>query len=190
MYKLLLAAGATALLIVSGCQRGLPVDAADKAMLLRAADLAEFGYGLADTERFETFDKTRYFDGSFDITYEFETPDSEEDNPMYLNVTATFEKNPADALVSYGAMKTSMKFGLKANGIEARELPNAFKYGDSSELNILEKDGNPIGNLYAVRKGARVYTIVMSGLYFDDAEVWKDVVDEKLEKFAAHKPSK
>jgi hypothetical protein len=190
MYKLVTALGGIALLMLAGCQRGLPVDEADKAILLRADDLKEFGYGLEDTKRFETFEKTRYFDGSFDITYEFETPDSEEENPLYLNVTATFEMNPADALVSYGAMKTSMKYAMKATGVEVRELAGPVEFGDASELYLLEKDGNPLGNLFAVRKGPRVYTLIMSGMYFDDRETWKDVVGAKLGRFASHTPKK
>jgi hypothetical protein len=190
MLRYLTAAGAVALFALAGCQRGLPVDEADKAVLLRADDLKEFGYGLENTKRFETFEKTRFFDGSFDITYVFETPDSEEENPLYMTITANFERNPADALVSYGAMKTSMKYAMKANGVEVRELPNPVGFGDASELHLLEKDGNPIGNLFAMRKGPRAYTLVMSGMYFDDAETWKDVVGETLDRFVVHEPSK
>jgi hypothetical protein len=31
---------------------------------------------------------------------------------------------------------------------------------------------------------------VMLGMYFNDAETWKDVVGEKLDRFAAHTPTK
>jgi hypothetical protein len=190
MHKLRASYGALALIVLAGCRPGLSVDDTDKAMLLRAGDLAEFGYGFADTERFETWDKTRYFDGSYDITYEFETPDSEEDDPLYLSVTATFEKNSADALVSYGVMKTSMKYGLKSNDLEVREIPGFFEYGDASEFHLLEMDGYPVGNLFAARKGTRVYTLVMSGMYFDDSDTWKDVLRDKLRRFEAYKPGK
>ena len=182
---------ATAILFVAfaaACQRGLPVEESDKAVMLRAADLVPFGYGMTDTQRFETFDKTRYFDGSWDITYEYETPESETEHSMYLNVTVNLERRDADALVSYGALKTAMKYSLKANGVEATEKPNFYTYGDASEFYVLESDGNPIGNLFAVRHGSRVYLLMFSGMHFDDAEVWKKVMHEKLERFSTYDP--
>jgi hypothetical protein len=184
---------AAAILFVAfaaACQRGLPVEEPDKAVMLRAADLVPFGYGLTDTQRFETFDKSRYFDGSWEITYEYETPESETEHSMYLNATVGLERTGADAIVSYGALKTAMKYGLKANGVEATERPKFYTYGDASEFYVLEKDGNPIGNLFAVRHGSRVYLLLVSGMYFDDAEVWKEVMHEKLVKFSAYNPKR
>ena len=117
-----------------------------------------------------------------------QTPDSEEEHVLYLNVTITFEKNTSDARVSQGAEKVGMKYGLKAAGIEARELKDFYRFGDTSEFYLLEKDGNPVGNLFFARQGKRIYTLVMSGMYFNDAATWKDLIEEKLTRFAAHAP--
>jgi hypothetical protein len=181
-------AGAVCLASLSGCERGLPVEAAEKEMVLRAGDLVEYGYGMEQTEQFEKFAKTRFFDGSSEITYEFETPDSEEEHPLYLNVTMTFEKKTSDARLSQGAEKVGMKYGLKAAGIEAREIKGFYKFGDTSEFYLLEKDGNPVGNMFFARQGKRIYTLVVSGMYFDDAATWKELIEEKLTRFAAHGP--
>jgi hypothetical protein len=191
MHKLLpMLVAISFLALAAACQRGLPVEEVDKDLMLRAADLVPFGYGLTDTQRFETFDKSRYFDGSREITYEYETPVSETDHALYLNVTVNLERRGADAVVSYGALKTAMKLGLKANGIEAEERTNFYTYGDASEFYVLENDGEPIGNLFAVRQGNRVYMLVLSGMYFDEAEVWKKVIEKKLQKFSAYDPPK
>jgi hypothetical protein len=181
-------AGAVCLASLSGCERGLPVEAAEKEMVLRAGDLVEYGYGMEQTEQFEKFAKTRFIDGSSEITYEFETPDSEEEHPLYLNVTMTFEKKTSDAWLSQGAEKVGMKYGLKAAGIEAREIKGFYKFGDTSEFYLLEKDGNPVGNMFFARQGKRIYTLVVSGMYFDDAATWKERIEEKLTRFAAHAP--
>jgi hypothetical protein len=173
-------------LCLASCERALPVEEGEKAMLLRAADLVPFGYGLADTRKFETFTKTRYFDGTNDITYEHETPDSEEDHPLYLNVTVSFERKAADAIVSRGAEKLAIKYSLKANGIEMRELPDFYPFGDASEFFLLEKDGTPVGSYFVVRQGARAYVVMMTGMYFDDAGEWKNLIAEKLEKFSTY----
>lgn len=189
MHKLLSVAVAIVFVaFAAACQRGMPVEEADKELMLRAADLVPFGYGLTDSQRFETFGKTRYFDGSWDITYEYETPESETEHSMYLSVTVNLKRRDADALISYGALKAAMKYSLKANGVEATEKANFYTYGDDSEFYVLEMDGNPIGNLFAVRHGSRVYLLMFSGMHFDDAEVWKKVMHEKLERFSTYDP--
>lgn len=188
MNKLPLAVAVLGLAGLAGCQRGLPVEEAERQMLLRAADLVEYGYGLEDVAPFEKFDKTRYFDGSSEITYEFNTPESESDHPLYVNVTLTFERKTSDAMVSHGTEKTALKYGLKIGGIEAREVEKFHEFGDSSTFYILEKDGKPVGNLFSARQGAKVYSLVMSGMYFDDADTWKELMDGRLAKFSAYKP--
>ncbi len=186
MNKLLSAAAIGCALSLSACESGAPVEEREKAMLLRAQDLVPFGYGLADTQKYETFNKTRYFDGSMDIVYEHETPDSEQDHSLYLNVTVSFERQASDAVVSSGAQKMAFKYALKSKGIEMREVPNFYAFGDSSDFYVLENEGKPLGNHFSGRKGARVYTVVMTGMYFEDADEWRSLIAEKLEKFSAH----
>jgi hypothetical protein len=189
MHKLLtVAAGLAALACVAGCESGLPVEATEKTLVLRAGDLVAYGYGLEETEQFEKFSKTKYFDGSREITYEFETPETEEDNPLYMNVTMTFEKKTSDALLSHGAEKTGAAAGLRIAGVKSREIENFYDYGDSSAFYVLEMEGRPVGNMFSVRDGKKIYMIIMTGMYFDDAAVWKELVEEKLKKFSGYEP--
>jgi hypothetical protein len=189
MSKLLsVAAGFAAFAFLTGCESGLPVEAHEKTLVLRAGDLVPFGYGLEETEQFETFSKTRYFDGSREISYEYQTPDTEEDNPLYLGVTLTFEKKQSDALVSHGAEKTGAAAGLRIAGIKSREIENFYQYGDSSTFYVLEMEDKPVGNMFSVRDGKKVYLIIMTGFYFDDAGAWQELVEEKLKKFSAYEP--
>jgi hypothetical protein len=176
-------------LVAAGCESGLPVDDAEKALVLRAADLVPFGYELEDTEPYEAFSKTRYFDGSHEVTYEFQTPESEAENALYLSVTLTFERKVSDALVSHGIEKTATTAGLRAAGIKSRELERFYPYGNASTFYILEQDGIPIGNVFSMRDGKKIYLIVLSGMYFDDPGAWADLVEEKLERFSAYEPA-
>jgi hypothetical protein len=190
MNKLLsVAAGLAAFASLAGCESGLPVESHEKTLVLRAGDLVPFGYGLEETEQFETFSKTKYFDGSREISYEYQTPDTEEDNPLYLGVTLTFEKKHSDALVSHTAEKTGAAAGLRIAGIKSREIENFYKYGDSSVFYVLEMEGKPVGNMFSVRDGKKIYLIIMTGFYFDDPGAWQELVEEKLKKFSEYEPS-
>jgi hypothetical protein len=173
----------------TGCEKNLSVREADKEVVLRAADLIPFGYGLEKTEPYETFKRIRYLDGSHELTYEFETPDSETENALYLNVTISVEKSVADAVTSQGAGVVGLNIGLKANGVEKREIKNFYSYGDKSSFFVLEKDGRPIGNIFAVRNGKRVFLMILSGMYFEDAATFKELIEGRLEKFSAYAPA-
>jgi hypothetical protein len=186
MNKLLSVAAIGCALALAACERGMPVEAREKEMLLLAADLVPFGYDLPETQKYDTFSKTRYFDGTFDIVYEHESPDSEPDHVLYMNVTVTFERNAADAMIGRGAETTALKYTLKAGGIEIREIPKFFPYRDASDFHVLERDGKPVGNYFSVRDGARLYSVVMTGIYFDDADEWKELIGEKLVKFSTY----
>jgi len=180
---------AVCVLLAAGCQSDLPVDVAEKALVLRAADLVPFGYELEDTEPYEVFSKTRYFDGTHDVTYEFETPESEAENALYLSVTLTFERKRSDAFLAHGIEKTAIIAGLSVAGLESREVKDFYEYGDSSTFYILEQDGSPVGNVFSLRDGNKIYLIVLSGMYFDDPAAWADLVEEKLERFSAYEPA-
>ena len=173
----------------SGCENNLPVAAADKEIVLRAGDLVPYGYGLEKTEQYEKFTHIRYIDGSHELTYEYETPESEKENALYVNVSVSVEKTTADAWSSKGTEEVAMTLGLKANGVEKREIKDFYKYGDTSNFFVLEMHGKPIGNMFTVREGKRVYVLVLSGMYFKDADAWKELMEERLRKFSAYEPT-
>lgn len=174
---------------LGGCERDLPVGAADKEVVLRAADLIPFGYGLEQTEQYETFKRVKYFDGSHELTYEYQTPDSEEENALYLNVTVSVENSTSDARTSHGAEEIGLTIGLKANGIKAREIKDFYVYGDSSKFSVLENDGKPIGNIFTTRKGKRVFVMILSGMHFEDPAAFKELIEGRLIKFSAYSPT-
>ena len=171
---------------LAGCQRQPPVvTEADKAMIVRAGDLKEHGWEFGDPAPLEKFTKTRWWDGTYDVVYEFETPDSEVEYPLYLNVTVTVEHMASDALLTQGAERVGLNIGLQGD-MTIREI-DGFHPG--ATFAVLEADGDPVGNYFSMRKGNKVYTLLMSGFYFDDPEAWRELVDAKLRLFAGEAPS-
>ena len=179
---LLLAASAAA------CKQA-PVSDAERELFLRARDLEPFGIKFPRPERYERFNKTIYFDGSRELEYEFELPDDAvHENALYMSVSITFEKNAADAKFSQGVEKFGADTGMKLAGLRLEEREGFFRYGDESSFYVLLKDGEAVGNFFVTREGAKVYTVILAGVSFDDREMWAGLVTPRLQKFSAHKP--
>lgn len=176
-------------LCIQGCERKLTVQESDKTLFLRAQDLIDYGYGFQGVEKYESFTKAKVIDGSYDVEYEFETPEGERDNPLLLYVLVSVGKKKSDAQLSQGGEKIAVLYTLKAQGIEREEIPNFYRYGDSSAFYLLKKAGKPIGNYFTVREGSKTYTLILSGMYFDDPEVWKEIMEPKLKQFSVYKPA-
>jgi hypothetical protein len=175
------------LLGAAGCGSEEPLSEADKNLFLRAADLASYGYQYKNADSYETFSKTRQFDGSYQLTYEFQTPDGER-RPLFIYATVSVARNASDAALAEGAEKIGMLIGLRANGVEEREvrLPPA---DERSRLRVLVKGGKPIGNVFTARDGRKTYMLVLSGVYFEDAEDWNKLVEPKLQQLAGYSPA-
>lgn len=174
---------------LQGCERKLPVTDADRNLLLRAGDLSAYGYGFQPIDKYETFTKSKTIDGSYDLEYEFETPESEEQHPLFLYVLVSVGKEKVDARINQGTEKLTLLLGLKANGINEEEIPNFYRYGDASSFYVLKKDGVPIGNYFTVREGSKTYSMVISGMYFSDPELWKEIIEPKLKQFSLYRPN-
>lgn len=175
-------------LFLVSCQRSLTVAPADKALLLQATELVPYGYGFQNIGKHETFKKSRDIDGTIEVEYEFETPDSEEEHPLYLDVVVTVSRKKSDARVSHGAEKLGLLAGLKLQGIVQEEKAGFYTYGDSSSFFVLKKDGKPVGNYFSVREGTKTYSILLAGMYIEDSDIWKELVEPKLKAFSVYKP--
>ena len=155
--------------------------------MVQIQELAPYGYVFQNHSKHEKFSKSRDFDGTIELEYEFETPDSATKS-LYLNVVVTVARNQSDARVSHGAEKIGLLYGLKLQGVVQEERTNFYRYGDTSSFFVLKKDGSPVGNYFTVRQGAKTYSLMVAGVYFDDPELWKELVEPKLQRFTAYKP--
>ena len=63
-----------------------------------------------------------------------------------------------------------------------------LRYGDVSRCALVTRDGEPLGNFFACRKGVRTIVILWSGIYFDEAESFRDIVEPVLDKWSRYKP--
>jgi hypothetical protein len=90
--------------------------------------------------------------------------------------------------MSGGAENIGLLIGLRAGGVEEREV--RMQPGDErGRLRVLVKSGKPVGNVYTARDGRKTFAVVMAGVYFEDAEDWKELVEPKLQQLAAYSPA-
>lgn len=185
-FRSLLAA--VVLCSLAACSQEQPVSTEDKAIFLRAGDLQRFNVRYENVEAYETFTKTKHFDGTHEITYQFGTPETEVDNPLFIYISVSIARRAADALIAQKASKLGLSIGFGTEDTEERELSASLPYGDEARLALLVKSGNPIGNTFSMRDGSKTYLLVMSGLYFSEPELFKEVMGPKLERFASYEP--
>jgi len=171
------------LFLFTGCV-SQKVQHSDKEFMVQATDLADYGYGFKKIRQHETFKKTRHLDGSLDLDYEFETPDSEQNEPLYMAVALTAQTKVSDALIVEGMEKLAGGAGLKWGDFKQKPVAGTRKYGQSSSLNVLMYQGTPAGNYFVCRQGKRTYSIMISGsFYTDDPEVWDELVGARVNKW-------
>lgn len=169
-----------------GCFSG-PLREEDRPALLTVEDLAAYDVRFDDHERYEKFERTIYLDRSIDLDYEFELPDDAEEG-FYMTVTAGFERTRKDARTSYALLKGGFTAVTKFGGVDVVEADDPFRYGDESFFGFLENDGKKMGNLFVARKGIKTYMVVIVGIYFDQPEMWGELVGPYLEYVEGYDP--
>jgi hypothetical protein len=153
------------------------------------ADLDEFGVRYRGAEAHEKFSKRKYFDGAHELNYEFKTPESGEERPLFIFGSISLQQKTSDAMISEGAEKIGLLIGFKKEGVEEREVAGAQRFGDSSTFTVLVKDEPPIGNVFTVRDGKKTYMLVVAGVFFKDPEASSRLIGPKLKRLAAYSPA-
>lgn len=165
-------------LLLAGCQ-SQTVTPADKTAFLTISDLRAFGYSNPKPPAGK-WSKTAYGDGTFEIEYEVETPDSEQFFPLYLSETLSDEKTARDALTYLAAVRGAMNLGLKSQSLSETSLPRQTIYGDGSSLTVLRNGKTKVGNIFSARKGGRTFSLMLVGVTFDEPKEWDDFAGKKV----------
>ena len=153
----------------------------ERALLLTEADLRrEPTPALAGK-----YQKVSRIDKSRELSYVYE----KEGSGLYLSNTLTVDTSAANALVTEGAQKTGLMIGLRVNGVVEEPIAQSVKYGDRSSLTILKKDGRPMGNVFTAVAGKKVYVVIFSGIYFDDAAAFDSFIAGKIDAILKYDPA-
>jgi hypothetical protein len=168
-------------LLLAACGEQLPVSQADKDLFVRPGDFAAFGIPFGDAEALEKFTKARQFDGSFEMTHTFTAPPGSV-RSLYLYTSIHIARRESDAMVADGAGKVGLLIAFKKDGVEERDVPGV----QPGKLTLLVKDGKPIGNVYTARDRAKAYMLIMSGLYIQEASLWHQLIEPKMQRLRSY----
>lgn len=151
-----------------------PTDA-DRALLLRPADLVPYFEDWTPKAGAETITKTAYIDGKVELVLEYDTDD--EDEHLHMRIDVTHDTNAVEARLTFESEWEGSKEALEAadDELELREVTDLFSIGDKSRIGFMTFDEYRSGMLLVIRKGNNVYCLIIGGFYIDDPEVLKSL---------------
>ena len=157
----------------------LPVEAADRELVLTASDLVPFFEDFAPDAVYESFEKLRYMDDSEDLSYEFDSP--VEDEP-YISVTITWEPSRSDANMTYDLEWSASILGMNIadSTIDIEEDSSFYTAGDRSRFGTMVYDGDHVGHMFVAQKGNTVYAYMISGFLLEDPDLWHEMLDDRI----------
>lgn len=167
--------------MMSSCSTKDNIDIKDYPIVTTVNELAEYyDLQIEKTGKYETTSVTNYFDGSSELEYEYDSIESEDYEELYYSITIEKERTLKDAIEIYGLGKGALKlvgnsFDQGTMEIDSLQLP-----GDNSYYAFRTFEGEPNGMFYMVRKGTRIYTMVISGLYTPDHSLITELLNPKI----------
>lgn len=160
---------------------------ADRALFVTAQDPTPCALPIAEAAAHEGLVRTRYFDGSLEIDYEFDPPDESSDLPLLFG-NASFENTESDARLTYRAQRAGIALGLAGGDVSLQEREDFLREGDERWFAHVLSDGEAVGHLYALRVGRRVYIGGMVGIACDTPEEFAAMIEPRLRLLRDYAP--
>ena len=119
----------------------------------------EWGDGTLEVVR------TRYLDGSYDVTVDYEWEESVLTSSLY-----SVERSSSDAFSVYGGLLLTGPLMKTMAEIELQDRDDLFDWGNNSSSKVILVDGEPTGHVIVGRKGKVAFMVTLFGIYEDDAQ--------------------
>lgn len=162
----------------------------EKKIFVRVEDLRQFGSLIPSTSMDAKISKMKVLNGItllgglVDYEYEFEYYDEKKNLTLYIyNSIRKLNFISAAGMSYYGDLLD--RFDFRKKGVTLKELPVFYKPCKKSSSSVILYENSPVGNLIRFNDGTIVYTLIISGFYFDDAKVWNNFFKSKVESMHA-----
>jgi len=169
-------------LCVLGCSVSADLDDNERALLVTEVDFKEFAPPIQSGVTGMYSKRTSYLERKVELSYKLDASGPS----FYLFNNVTIESSATQALITQAAQKAGLMIGLKSNGIVEEPVKLGLSYGEKTSLSLLKRSGKPIGNVFMSVIGRKVYLLVFSGIYFDDAEAFGTFIAQKMDTFTRY----
>lgn len=160
---------------VNGISSGPPTDA-QKRLVLSAAAFEPYDLDL--DAKCVKWTATRTLSRTREIEFEHEC----EGTTLYISSGAEINPSVREAresfLLSVGAYRTGVAIG---DG-ELQPRDELLPLGEQHYAAVIRNGGNPVGNVFVVRQGRVLHTLLVTGIYFDEAEDVRELFTPLLEE--------
>ena len=109
--------------------------------------------------------RTRYLDGSYDVSIDYELDDSVLTSSLY-----SVERRGSDALSVYGGLLLTGPLMERMADVELQDRDDLFDWGDNSSSKVILVEGEPSGHVIVARKGKVAFMVTLGGVYEDDPQ--------------------
>ena len=151
----------------------------ERNLVVTLESLSEFGLALPDGyAEHETLHRERRSDGSLSIEYEFQTPGGD---PPFVYSNARIFSSPTAACLSFSADN----LGVRLSSLEPIDRNDLFSYGERSRFGLVESQGKPVGNVFAMCRSRTSLLVLFVGIYFDDTASWRALIEPRLQALEA-----
>lgn len=168
--------------------KDLEVTDGDSAVLIGADALVDYFSDYQPTSGGEVVRKVRYLDGTYELDLEYDVP--EDDAQPYLSTTVSVERTVKDAFVIFETSWKATRLGLNIYDTDMglREDNDFFSFGDRSRHGFIVFEDQTAGNMFVTQIDKKVFMFMISGFYFDDSEVFADLLMPRLERLRDYRP--
>lgn len=169
-----------------GCIR--EVVPADYEVLVTARDFIDRGLELADCANCVQQSSIRNIDGTVTVNYTYQGVRDTAYDYLFIQEELMVSSSKYPARQSLKIQSKVYRASLKLFGKVVAHDTVMGEFGDEHRFAVLYRDSLPVGNLFHCRIGGRVLHLLLLGIYFADADVWRDLVAPKLEALESYKP--
>lgn len=175
------------LLLLASCTSNKEIDFKLYDEITHAEEMMSYFEDLAlDTSGLsETASITKYFDGSWDLEYEYDNAEDPRFDAMYYSITIESVRTSSEARQTFGFTKTALKAGNRLFGTTSQEVEGMYLPGDQNYYATLHNELGQIGILYVTRHGTVVYSLILSGVYAEDHYILEEIILPELDKLGS-----
>jgi hypothetical protein len=171
--------------LLTGCI-STSISEKEKTLLLTVEDFGEYGVDYSEDYLGE-YSKKYYTDVSSEIKYRYDPSEDSSATPFYLVSSIEFDRSESDARESYSLGILAYQGGSFLGGADIEEAKGFISLGDETYFASVKNDNATLGNIISVRRGNRIYSLIIGGMYIDDPEVLEELLSDRLSAMESFK---